>query len=151
MPFYVRTHQKSLLIFWHNAENDPFWTKKVHGFPVRTPICHIVPISRIYPPSPPSPISGQKAFSRGGGWGWAYILRPRAAGILYAPPPFYTPATPRRVFSGVGGWGCIKIGPVLFLRRTFGLVVSVFLDVSAIVLLRSCLDIFAMLLIRVEI
>ena len=24
------------------------WTKKVHGFPVRTPICHIVPISRIY-------------------------------------------------------------------------------------------------------
>ena len=23
-------------------------TKKVHGFPVRTPICHIVPISRMY-------------------------------------------------------------------------------------------------------
>ena len=40
-----------------------------------------------------------------------YILRPRAAEILYA-PPFYTPPTPRRVFSGVGGWGCIKIGPV---------------------------------------
>ena len=40
-----------------------------------------------------------------------YILRPHAAGILYA-PPFYTPPTPRRVFSGVGGWGCIKIGPV---------------------------------------
>ena len=41
-----------------------------------------------------------------------YILRPHAAGILYAPPPFYTPPTPRRVFSGVGGWGCIKFGPV---------------------------------------
>ena len=26
----------------------------MHGFPVRTPICHIVPISRIYPP-PPTP------------------------------------------------------------------------------------------------
>ena len=42
-----------------------------------------------------------------------YILRPHAAGILYA-PPFYTPPTPRRVFSGVGGWGCIKFGPVTF-------------------------------------
>ena len=42
-----------------------------------------------------------------------YILRPHAAGILYAPPVLYTPPTPRRVFSGVGGWGCIKFGPVL--------------------------------------
>ena len=42
-----------------------------------------------------------------------YILRPHAAGILYA-PPFYTPPTPRRVISGVGGWGCIKIGPVFW-------------------------------------
>ena len=41
-----------------------------------------------------------------------YILRPRAAGILHA-PPFYTPPAPRRVFSGVGGWGCIKSGPVI--------------------------------------
>ena len=39
-----------------------------------------------------------------------YILRPRAAGILYA-PPFYIPPTPRRVVSGVGG-ACIKFGPV---------------------------------------
>ena len=30
-----------------------FWTKKVHGFPVRTPICHTAPISRIYPPQTP--------------------------------------------------------------------------------------------------
>ena len=64
---------------------------------------------KLYTPPPPSPISGQKAFSRGGGW--VYILRPHAAGILYA-PPFYTPPTPRRVYSGVGGWGCIKIGLV---------------------------------------
>ena len=41
-----------------------------------------------------------------------YILRPHAAGILYAPPPSHTPPTPRRVFSGVGGWGCFKFGPV---------------------------------------
>ena len=27
-----------------------FGPKKVHGFPVRTPICHIVPSSRIYTP-----------------------------------------------------------------------------------------------------
>ena len=33
----------------------------MHVFPVRTPICHIVPISRIYTP-PPSPHSGPKAF-----------------------------------------------------------------------------------------
>ena len=38
-----------------------------------------------------------------------YILRAHAAGILYAPPPFYTPPTPRRVFSGVGGVGVYKI------------------------------------------
>ena len=36
-----------------NAENDQFLSKKVHGFPVRTPICHIVPMSRIYSPPPP--------------------------------------------------------------------------------------------------
>ena len=40
-----------------------------------------------------------------------YILRPHAAGILYA-PPFYTPPTPRRVILGVGEWACIKFGPV---------------------------------------
>ena len=59
-------------------------------------------------PPPPTPISGHKAFFRGGGVG-VYILRPHAAGILYA-PPFYTPPTPRRVFSGVGGW-VYKIRP----------------------------------------
>ena len=71
----------------------------------------------VYAP-PPSPISGQKEFSRwpkgifqGRGVG-VYILRPHAAGILSPPPPFYTPPTPRRVFSGAGGWGCIKSGPV---------------------------------------
>ena len=45
-----------------------------------------------------------------------YILRPHAAGILYA-PPFYTPPTPRRVFSGVGVWGCIKFGPVFKIHK----------------------------------
>ena len=51
-----------------------------------------------------------------------YILRPHAAGILYA-PRFYTPPTPRRVILGVGGWACIKFGPVyhsLFFRSSSG-------------------------------
>ena len=43
-----------------------------------------------YTPPPPSPISGQKAFSQGRGVG-VYISRPHAAGILYAPPLLYTP------------------------------------------------------------
>ena len=60
--------------------------------------------------APPLPHFWPKGIFQGRGVG-VYILRPRAAGILYA-PPFYTPPTPRRVFSGVGGWGCIKIGPV---------------------------------------
>ena len=63
----------------------------------------------IYAP-PPSPHLWLKGIFQGRGVG-VYILRPHAAGILYA-PPFYTPPTPRRVFSGVGGWGCIKLGPV---------------------------------------
>ena len=46
-----------------------------------------------------------------------YILRPHAAGMLYA-PHFYTPPTPRRVFSGVGGWGCTKSGAVLLVAHS---------------------------------
>ena len=41
----------------------------------------------------------------------AFILKPHAAGILYA-PLLYTPS-PRRVLSGVGGWGCRKVGPII--------------------------------------
>ena len=70
----------------------------------------------IRPPPPLSPFLAKRHFS-GEGVG-VYILRPHAAGILYAPPPpFYTPPTPRRVFSGVGGWGCIKFGPVINFRQ----------------------------------
>ena len=65
----------------------------------------------IYAP-PPSPISGQKAFSRGGGWGCIF-WGPAQQEFYTPPPPFVHPPTPRRVFSGVGGWGCIKIGPVI--------------------------------------
>ena len=53
-------------------------------------------------PPPPPPISGHKAFFRGGGVG-VYILRPHAAGILYA-APFYTPPPPLEgYFQGRGG------------------------------------------------
>ena len=42
----------------------------MHGFPVRTPICHIVPISRIYPPpplsyTPPTPNGHFQGLGRG--------------------------------------------------------------------------------------
>ena len=60
---------------------------------------------------PPSPHFWPKGIFQGRGGG-VYILSPHAAGILYPPPPFYTPPTPKRVFLGVGGWGCIKFGPV---------------------------------------
>ena len=60
---------------------------------------------------PPSPISGQKAFSRGGGW--VYILRVCATEILSPPPPFYAPPPPLEgYFQGWGG-GCIEFGPAL--------------------------------------
>ena len=65
----------------------------------------------LYTPPPPSPHFWLKGIFQGRGVG-VYILRPHAAGILYPPPPFYTPPTPSRVFLGVGGWGCIKFGPV---------------------------------------
>ena len=45
-----------------------------------------------------------------------YILRPHAAGILYAPPRFYTPPTPRRVVQGQAG-GVYKIWPPNFGNR----------------------------------
>ena len=82
----------------------PFWSLLspfLSNFPGRT-----------YIRPPPSPHFWPKGVFLGRGAG-VYILRPRAAGSLYA-PLFYTPPTPRRVFSGEGGWGCIKFGPVNF-------------------------------------
>ena len=40
-----------------------------------------------------------------------YILRPHAAGILYAPPPLFMHPPPLE--GSFQGWGCIKFGPVL--------------------------------------
>ena len=75
----------SLFLQCENAEHDPFWSKEVYGFPVRTPICHIVPIFRVYggghknrdvgsfkvPPPPMKMPSGQ---NRGE---WRYTTSPR--------------------------------------------------------------------------
>ena len=61
---------------------------------------------RNYIHPPPLPHFWPKDIFQGRGVG-VYILRPHAAGILYA-PPFYTPPTPRRVFSGGGGVGVYK-------------------------------------------
>ena len=47
--------------------------KKVPGFPMKTPIFHIAPISRTYPPPP---ISGHKVFISGEGRVGVYILSP---------------------------------------------------------------------------
>ena len=58
---------------------------------------------KFYTPPPPPPHFWLKGIFQGRGVG-VYILRPHAAGILYA-PPFYTPPTPRRVFQGWGGGG----------------------------------------------
>ena len=60
-------------------------------------------------PPPPSPHLWAAGIFQGRGVG-VYILRPHAAGILYA-PLFHTPPTPRRVFQGWGG-GVVKFGPV---------------------------------------
>ena len=68
-------------------------------------------LKKLYTPPPPSRHFWPYGIFQGRGVG-VYILRPHAAGILYA-PPFYTPPTPKRVFSGVGGGGCIKFGPGL--------------------------------------
>ena len=46
-------------LLWLKLQQTPQNGQNVHGFPVRTPICHIVPVSRAYgggglrPPQPP--------------------------------------------------------------------------------------------------
>ena len=56
----------------------------------------------IYAP-PPSPISGQKAFSRGGGWGCIFWGPARQK--FYTPPPFIHPPPLGGYFQGWGGGG----------------------------------------------
>ena len=38
---------------WLETPKSPQNGQNVHGFPVRTTVCHIVPVSRAYPPPPP--------------------------------------------------------------------------------------------------
>ena len=83
-------------------ESPPGWPKS----------CHLIPGKSYIRPPPPSPHIRPEGIFQGRGVG-VYILRPHAAGILYAPPPppFIHPPTPRRVFSGGGGVGVYKIWP----------------------------------------
>ena len=64
-------------------------------------------------PPPPPPVFWPKGIFQWRGVG-VYILRPHAAGILYARPPFIHPPPLGGHFQGWGGWGCIKFGPVLY-------------------------------------
>ena len=67
MPFYLESLRKPPLLFslCENAENDPFWTKNVHGCPAKTPVSHIAPISRMH--------AGWEA-SEAGGEGVGFLL-----------------------------------------------------------------------------
>ena len=74
----------------------------------------------VYALPPPLPLLLARKTLSGGG---VYILKPSAAGILYA-PLFYTPSTPSsRVFSGVSGVGMYEIWPAVpfghYSRPTF--------------------------------
>ena len=76
------------------------WTVTVFRF--SSPMLFLLFQGEIIYPPPHPPISGQKAFCRGGGWGCVYFEAPR--GRNFIPPPFYAPPS-RRAFSGVGGGG----------------------------------------------
>ena len=71
-------------------------------------LCQFLPERNYIRPSPPFPPFWLEGIFHGRGVG-VYILRPHAAGILYA-PLFYTPPTPRRV-GVVSGVGVYKIWP----------------------------------------
>ena len=68
--------------------------------------------AKLYTPPPPSPHFWPEGTFQWRGVG-VNILRPHAAGILYAPPPFIHPPPLEGSFQGWGGWGCIKFGPVV--------------------------------------
>ena len=53
---------------WLETEETLENGQNVHSFQVRTPICHIVPVSRTYPYPPPL-IHGRRALSMGGSLG----------------------------------------------------------------------------------
>ena len=59
---------------------------------------------RLYTP-PPSPHIWPKGIFKGEEGGGVYILSPRAAGILYAPPLFIRPPPLEGYFWGWGGGG----------------------------------------------
>ena len=69
----------------------------------------------VYTPPTPSPISGQKAFSRGVGWGCIFWGPARQEFYAPPPPPFYTPPSPRTVFKIIfrGGGGVGGVYPLI--------------------------------------
>ena len=54
---------------WLETQETPQNGQNVRGFQVRTPICHIVPVSRAYPPPPVVPFPPLKRFFQGVGVG----------------------------------------------------------------------------------
>ena len=80
--YSINKASKSL---WLENQEAPQNGQNVHGFQVRTPICHIVPVSRAQPPQMPSLSSAiQSEEAPAKPW-----TRPR-------PPPPFTPVPPER-------------------------------------------------------
>ena len=89
----------------------------VHGFPVRTPICHIVPVSRAYTPPPtPHQISGGFCVSM-------FSLLSRLCFIFFCPsfpilplsrlylkPESYTPSEVAGILKLFNLWALRKVG-----------------------------------------
>ena len=70
----------------------------------------LVSRAKLCTPPPPTPISGHKAFFRGGGWGCIFWGPTRQE--FYTPPPLIHPPPLGGSFQGWGGGACIKFGPV---------------------------------------
>ena len=91
-------------------------------------LCCFMAMEKLYNP-PPSSISGQKTFFRGGRRVCICHFWGPTRQEFYTPLPFlYTPHPNKGIFRG-GAWGCIKFGPVLCVTSPCGL------ELAAVVIL----------------